>query len=92
MFGIGMPELVIILALALVVVGPSKLPEIARAIGKGFAELKHAMNDLQRNIESETRTTEEKETMEKANNAEDLKSDGQTEVVEGKIAQGQNPA
>ena len=92
MFGIGMPELVIILALALVVVGPRKLPEIARAMGKGFAELKHAMNDLQRNMEPETRTMAEKVAMEKASNTENLQSVGETEVVEGKIAQGQNPA
>ena len=40
MFGIGMPELLLILALALVVLGPKKLPEIARSLGRGLAELK----------------------------------------------------
>ena len=38
MFGIGMPELLLILALALIVIGPKKLPDIARALGRGLAE------------------------------------------------------
>jgi TatA/E family protein of Tat protein translocase len=42
MFGIGMPELLLILALALIVLGPKKLPELARALGKGMAEFRRA--------------------------------------------------
>jgi sec-independent protein translocase protein TatB len=40
MFGIGIPELIVILGLALIVVGPDKLPELARSIAKGILELK----------------------------------------------------
>jgi sec-independent protein translocase protein TatA len=46
MFGIGMPELLLILGLALIVLGPKKLPELARALGKGLAEFRRATDDL----------------------------------------------
>jgi sec-independent protein translocase protein TatA len=63
MFGIGMPELMIILVLALVVLGPQKLPELARSLGKGLAEFKRASNDFRRSLEEEARTAEVKEGM-----------------------------
>jgi len=46
MFGIGMPELLLILALALIVLGPKKLPELAKALGKGLAEFRRATEEL----------------------------------------------
>lgn len=46
MFGLGMTEIVLILVIALVVVGPKKLPEVAKGLGKGFAEFKKTMNDF----------------------------------------------
>jgi sec-independent protein translocase protein TatB len=46
MFGIGLPELIIIMVLALIVIGPSKLPDAARALGKGMREFKKATQDL----------------------------------------------
>lgn len=46
MFGIGMPELLLILGLALIVLGPKKLPELARALGKGLAEFRRATDEL----------------------------------------------
>jgi TatA/E family protein of Tat protein translocase len=56
MFGIGMPELLLILALALIVLGPKKLPELARALGKGMAEFRRATDELKdefRHLENE---------------------------------------
>jgi sec-independent protein translocase protein TatA len=46
MFGIGMQELLIILVIALIVLGPTKLPGVARSIGKGLRELRRASDDL----------------------------------------------
>ena len=65
MFGIGMSELLVIAALALIVLGPKKLPEIARALGKGFAEFKRATNELKNTIEVEARKDEVKNTRER---------------------------
>lgn len=46
MFGIGLPEILVIMVIALVVIGPSKLPDIARALGKGMAEFRKASQEI----------------------------------------------
>ncbi len=48
MFGIGTTELLVILAIALVVLGPKRLPELARSLGRGLAEFRRASTDLRR--------------------------------------------
>lgn len=63
MFGIGMPELLLILALALIVIGPKKLPDIARALGKGLAEFRRATDDLKSSIQEESRTADTRDRL-----------------------------
>jgi Tat protein translocase TatB subunit len=62
MFGIGMPELLLILALALIVLGPKKLPELARALGKGMAEFRRATDDLKDELRQMEHEIEETST------------------------------
>jgi TatA/E family protein of Tat protein translocase len=52
MFGIGPTELMVILAVALIVLGPKRLPELARSLGKGLAEFKRATNDIKYQIDN----------------------------------------
>jgi len=50
MLGIGMQEILIILVVALIVIGPKRLPELARTLGKGLAEFRKAADDLQETV------------------------------------------
>ena len=53
MFGIGMPELLVILGLALLLIGPKKLPQLAKSLGKTLGELRKATDDLKETISEE---------------------------------------
>ena len=62
MFGIGMPEMLVILALALIVIGPKKLPDLAKSLGRAMREFKKATNEFKETIQLESELSEVKET------------------------------
>lgn len=51
MFGIGMPEMLLILAIALIVIGPKKLPDLAKSLGRAFAEFRRATSEIKESLE-----------------------------------------
>jgi Tat protein translocase TatB subunit len=62
MFGIGMPEMLLILAIALIVIGPKKLPDLAKSLGRAFAEFKRATSELKESFEMDSELKDIKTT------------------------------
>ena len=63
MFGIGMPELMVIAVIALLVVGPKKLPDIAKALGKGLSEFRKVTESATDTLKETLKTEELKKDM-----------------------------
>ena len=76
MFGIGIPEIIIIIVVALVFIGPDKLPGVLRSIGKGLVELKRATSDVRSTVQDEMHKIEEEiELKEIRESAQDLSNE-----------------
>jgi sec-independent protein translocase protein TatB len=93
MFGIGMPELLLILAVALIVIGPKKLPDLAKSLGRAMGEFKRATNDLKESIQTETGFDEVRESFKDVD--KELKASweetGDTAAVDAKTAPSEAP-
>ena len=62
MFGIGTSEILIILLIAILVLGPREIPKIARTIGRGLRELERAKDELKESIEFEANREDNKDS------------------------------
>lgn len=61
MLGIGLPELVMILVLGLLILGPQRLPEVARMVGRAYGQLRRASEEFQNTIRQDIATFERQE-------------------------------
>jgi sec-independent protein translocase protein TatB len=67
MFGIGMPEFLLIMAIALIVIGPKKLPDLAKALGKALGEFKKATSELKDSLEIDKPLSDAKRSFDNLN-------------------------
>lgn len=67
MFGIGMPEMLVILAVALIVIGPKKLPDLAKSLGRALGEFKRATSDLKESIQRDTGLDDVRDSLNEVN-------------------------
>lgn len=58
MFGLGVPELIVIFVIALLVFGPKKLPELGKSVGRAMAEFKKASQEFQESVQAEMKEVE----------------------------------
>jgi len=73
MFGLGIPELIVIFVIALVVFGPKKLPDLGKSIGRAMAEFKKAQQEFQESVQAEMKEVEKTAELDKVKDlAKDL--------------------
>jgi TatA/E family protein of Tat protein translocase len=73
MFGMGMPEILLILGIALIVIGPKKLPDLAKSLGRALGEFKKATSDLKESMQIDNELTDVKSAFDELNSDTDKK-------------------
>lgn len=81
MFGIGSTELIVILVVALLVLGPRKLPELAKTLGKAMGEFRRMSSDFQRTIDTELDREEKQKRREEEAKRQALKKQQEEEAL-----------
>jgi TatA/E family protein of Tat protein translocase len=84
MFGIGMPELLVLLGLALIILGPKKIPDLARGLGRAMREFKKATEEMKESLREETTELEDVKNsfvreIERAEEPEDIKEESESD-------------
>jgi TatA/E family protein of Tat protein translocase len=86
MFGLGIPELIVIFVIALIVFGPKKLPELGKSIGRAMAEFKKASQEFQETMHAEMREVE------KSVDLDEIKKLGKVEIPDTNKPEAAKPA
>lgn len=81
MFGIGLPELLLIMVVALIVIGPDKLPDMAKTLGKTLFEFKKVIDGVKTSIDEGQETHNKAENVEKEAPAKKSLSDKEEELM-----------
>ena len=96
MFGMGMPEILLILGIALIVIGPKKLPGLAKSLGRALGEFKQATSDLKESMQIDNELTDVKNAFDEMNSDTDKPSADKKKAVadiktEGEAVADDNP-
>ena len=89
MFGLGIPELLVIFVIALIVFGPKKLPDLGKSIGRAMAEFKKAQEEFQESVKSEMREVEKSADLEEIKKLGKIDLSAAPEAQAGKSAEEQ---
>lgn len=90
MFGLGFPELLLIFVIALIVLGPKKLPDLGRSIGRAMAEFKKASDDFQESVRTEMKEVEKSagvDEVKKLGTLDDLKAYDEADAEKAALPQ-----
>jgi sec-independent protein translocase protein TatA len=91
MFGLGIPELIVIFVIALLVFGPRKLPDLGKSIGRAMAEFKKAQQEFQESVQAEMKDVEKTADLEEIKRLGKLDHPAYHKTPEEKPGEGQTP-